>query len=97
MVNRKCRNSMPTIYFQNEQIRKDKIPDRYDIRFELFVARLLGDRTSICVVSVELWVVCGRLLWDWTSTKQWSCAWLFEKGLVRFEPGLLALLKCCRG
>ena len=44
MVNRKCRNSMRTIYFQNEQIKKDKIPDGYDIRFELFVAAYLTIR-----------------------------------------------------
>ena len=36
----------------------------------------------ICLASIELWVVCGRLLWEMTSTKQWGCAWLFQKGRV---------------
>ena len=50
----------------------------------------------ICLSSIELWVVCGRLLWDRTSIKQWGCAWLFEKGRVRVQLGILALLKRCR-
>ena len=41
------------------------------------------------VASVELWVVCGRLLWDRTSTKQLGCVWLFEKGCVRVQPAIL--------
>ena len=49
---------------------------------------------TICVVSVELWVVCGCLLWAKTLTKQWGCVWLFEKECVRVQPGILALLKC---
>ena len=44
---------------------------------------------TIWVASVELWVVCGRLLWDRTSTKQLGCVWLFEKGCVRVQPGIL--------
>ena len=36
----------------------------------------------VCLASIELWVVCGRLLWEMTSTKQWGCAWLFQKGRV---------------
>ena len=44
---------------------------------------------TIWVASVELWVVCGRSLWDRTSTKQWGCVWLFEKGCVRVQPGIL--------
>ena len=50
----------------------------------------------ICLSSIELWVVCGRLLWDRTSIKQWGCAWLFEKGRVRVQLGILALHKYCR-
>ena len=51
---------------------------------------------TICVVSVELWLVCGCLLWAKTLTKQWGRVWLFEKDRVRVQPGILDLLKCSR-
>ena len=46
--------------------------------------------------DVELWLVCGCLLWAKKLTKQWGCVWLFEKDCARVQPGILALLKCSR-
>ena len=46
---------------------------------------------TLCVSNAETWVACGR--YYGIAHRPQGCVWPFEKGCVKVQPGILALLK----